>query len=151
VVFMNSLTAVSLARWSTATGRELGGKIAVAVLEDMIENGMSPWGEPYYKELPSLKRVAAGTVLVELAAHVCMLTGETKYLRPLLPALENLLSGGVGTAKAKTPMRDGMFLDPRLMVPSGKSVAMTLPAVLQFIAVSGSEKLARSIDYSLEL
>jgi len=152
-VFMNALTAVSLARWSIGTGRELGGKIAVAVADDLIENGMTQWAQPYYKELPSVKRISAGTVLIELGAFAFALTAERKYLESLLPALEAALtsSGYHLGAYRKMPIRHGIRRICEAEPKGGKSFAMSLPAVLQFIAVSGSEKLAKSLDYSLEL
>ncbi len=152
-IFMNALTGVSLARWSIATGRELGGKVAVAVADDLIANGMTAWGQPYYKELPSLKRIAAGTVAIELGAYAFALTGERKYLQAFLPALEAALttSGYHLGAYRKVPIRHGIRRLCEAEPKGGKSFAMSLPAVLQFIALSGSEKLAKSLDYSLEL
>jgi hypothetical protein len=153
VPFMNALTGVSLALWHLATGNEAAREIAVAVADDIIENATLPWGLPYYKELPSLKRGTAGLIAVELYSYAYRLTRDRKYLEAGLPALEEglTLHGYHLGAKIKREMTNGLYLVSRPEPKGGKSFAMGLNAVLQFISVSGSEKLARGLDYRLEL
>jgi len=153
VTFMNALTGTSLAMWGIETGSDRAKQIAVAVADDIIENGMTAFGLPYYKELPSLRRATAGVMSIELFAYAHRLTGERKYLEAGLPILEQWTLGGRAPAVtfAKRAMTNGLYLTPVLFPSNSKSVGVVTPAVLGFVAAAKSETLARSLDYQLEL
>ena len=81
------------------------------------------------------------------------MTGDRKYLEAGLPILESSLkldSYHPG-AQIKKEMTNGLYFVNHPEAKGGKAFAMELNAVMQFIAVSGSEKLAKGLDYQLEL
>ena len=153
VNFMNAITGTSLAMWGIETGSERAKRIAVAVADDILANGMTVFSLPYYKELPSLRRVAAGVMVLELLAYAFRLTGDRKYLSAGLPSLAEWLATGRtgGTAFIKRSMKNGLYLEPVLFPSDSKSVGVCFPAVLGFLAAAKSETLVRQLDGALEL
>jgi PcRGLX-like N-terminal RIFT barrel domain len=153
VNFMNALTGTSLAMWGIETGSDRAKQIAVAVADDIIENGMTVFGLPYYKELPSLRRTTAGIMAMQLFAYAYTLTGDKKYLEAALPSVEDWMANSQTSAfgYVKQAMKNGLFLEPKPFPPNTKSFAVSMPAMLQFIAASGSETLAKKLDFQLEL
>jgi hypothetical protein len=146
VNFMNALTGVSLAMWGLATGSARAKQIAVAVADDIIENGMTVFGLPYYKELPSLRRAGAGVMSMQLFAFTHRISGDAKYLDAGRPSLETWLEAGAGTGFTKEPMTNGLYLRPALFPGTSKNFAVSMPAVLEFIA-AGGEELAKAYDF----
>jgi hypothetical protein len=118
-----------------------------------VERGMTPWGVPYYKELPSLKRTAASAMFVEALSWAYRLRPERRYLEAALPSLESLprTEGYHLGAFRKVPVKNGLLFIVESEPRGGKAFANSLTGALQFVAVAGSEKLARSLDYCLEL
>ena len=151
VNFMNALTGTSLAMWGIETGSERAKQIAVAVADDIIEHGLTVFGLPYYKELPSLRRLGAGVMVVELLAYVYRLTGDRKYVEAGLPSVEDWMENGLRPSDGyvKREMVNGLYLEPRLFPANTKTFGVCAPAVLGFVAAAKSEKLARSLDYLL--
>jgi hypothetical protein len=149
VTFMNAITGTSLAMWGLATDSERAKQIAVAVADDIIEHGMTVFGLPYYKELPSLRRLTAGIMAVQLFAYAYELTGQGKYLEAGMPSLEDWLergrSGPFGFVKRE--MKNGLFLEAKPFPPNTKSFGVCMPAVLQFIAAARGRALADRFDY----
>ncbi len=152
-VFMNALTATSLALWSLETGSARGMRLALGIVDDLAANAMTPFGVPYYKELPSLKVATAGSMFVEALSYAYRLAPERRYLEAGLPALEELPSteGYHLGAFRKLPVKNGLLQAVESEPKGGKTFANSLVAALQFVALSGSEKLARGLDYGLEL
>jgi hypothetical protein len=142
VNFMNALTGTSLAMWGLATGSDRAKQTAVAVADDIIENGMTVFGLPYYKELPSLRRARAGIMSVQLFAFAYRLTGDAKYLDAGRPGLEAWLEGGGRTGFTKEPMTNGLYLRPALFPATSKAFAVSMPAALEHIAAGGAERAA---------
>ncbi|MBA4387321.1 MAG: hypothetical protein C0404_05025 [Verrucomicrobia bacterium] len=153
VVFMNALTATSMAMWAFETGSKRAKKLVMAIADDLVENGMTPWGVPYYKELPSLKVATAGFVFVELMSWAYRLSGDKRYLEAGLPALEELprTEGYHLGAFRKQPIKNGLLMLVESEPAGGKLFAHALAGTLQFVAGSGSKKLAGMLDYQLRL
>ena len=153
VNFMNALTATSLAMWGLETGSERAKQIAAAVADDIIANGMTVFGLPYYKELPSLRRLGAGVMVIELLAYAYRLTGDRTYLEAGLPSVEDWMSCGLtgSIGYVKREMTNGLYLEPKPFPTNTKTFGVCAPAVLGFVAAAGSEKLADQLDFRLEL
>jgi hypothetical protein len=150
---MNALTATSLAMWSLESGSQRAKKLALAIADDLVGNGMTPWGVPYYKELPSLKVATAGFVFVELMSWAHRLSGDKRYLEAALPALEELprTEGYHLGAFRKRAIRNGLLMLVESEPAGGKLFAHALAGTLQFVAGSGSKTLAAMLDYQLKL
>ena len=153
VVFMNALTATSLALWSLETGSARAKRIALSVVDDLVANGMTSYGVPYYKELPSLKRATASSMLVEALSYAYRLSHDRCYLEAGLPSLDSLqrTEGYHPGAFRKLPIRNGLLMIVESEPHGGKAFAVQVAGTLQFVALAGSEKLTRGLDYSLEL
>jgi hypothetical protein len=153
VTFMNAITGTSLAKWGIETGSEQAKRIAIAVADDILANGMTVFGLPYYKELPSLRRTRAGIMALGLFACVHRLTGDRKYLEAGLPSLEQwMTSGRTGSMTfMKRAMKNGLYLAPVVFPPNSKSVGVCFPAVLEFLAAARGTNLAKNLDWRLEL
>jgi hypothetical protein len=84
VPFMISLTVNSFARYLLIEDDpELVSRIEQLIVEtvdDMLEHCLGPDGVAYYKELPSLRRVAPTQHFLEALAHAYRITGEVHYL-----------------------------------------------------------------------
>ena len=151
--FMNAVAGCSLAMWAQETGSKRAEQIVTAVADDIIENGMTVFGLPYYKDLPSLRRLTAGTMIIQLFGYACALTGNRKYIEAGLPGLEDWLAGGTAGASAfiKKKMTNGLFLSAVPAVPDSKLFSVSMPAVLGFISAAGSRGLTDQIDFSLRI
>jgi len=81
VTFMISLTANSLARYLLIEDDERVKKLIVETVDDLIEHCLGPDGIFYYKELPSLRHIAATPHALEALTHAYRLTGNQEYLK----------------------------------------------------------------------
>ena len=152
-IFMNALTATSLAMWATATGSTRARQLALAIAADLATHGMTPWGLPYYKELPSLRVASAGAMFVEAMSWAYRLGGDRRLLEAALPALEDMLhteSYHLGAFR-KRAITNGLLMLVELEPAGGKMFAFSLVGALQLVAVARDEELARRLDYQLRL
>ncbi len=81
VVFMIALTMNSLARYLLLEEDQRVKDLIVAVCDDLIAHCLAPGGIFYYKELPSLRRIAPTVHSFECLAHAYRFSGDEKYLR----------------------------------------------------------------------
>ncbi|MBN1312602.1 MAG: hypothetical protein JXB30_14395 [Anaerolineae bacterium] len=81
VTFMISLTANSLARYLLIEDDEHVKRLIVETVDDLIEHCLGPDGIFYYKELPSLRHIAATPHVLEALTHAYRLTGNLEYLK----------------------------------------------------------------------
>jgi hypothetical protein len=81
VTFMISLTVNSFARYLLIEHDERVKKLIVETMDDLIEHCLGPDGIFYYKELPSLRYIAATPHVLEALTHAYRLTGNQDYLK----------------------------------------------------------------------
>jgi len=81
VVFMIALTMNSLARYLLLEDDERVKKLIAHVMDDLIAHCTLPGGIFYYKELPSLRRVAPTVHSIESLTHAYRFTGDLRYLK----------------------------------------------------------------------
>jgi hypothetical protein len=81
VPFMISLTVNSFARYLLIEDDERVKKMIVETIDDLLAHCIGPDGIAYYKELPSLRRVAPTPHLVEALTHAFRITGDERYLK----------------------------------------------------------------------
>jgi hypothetical protein len=153
VPFMNALTAVSLAQWYLETGNKTARDISVFVATDLMEYATDSWGLPFYKELPSLKRVLPVGIILELYAYAYHFTKDRRFLEAGLPILEQNVSMDIYHLGAgiKNEAPNGMYLETYLEPHGGKHFANSMTGVFLFVALAESEKLIASLDHSLRL
>lgn len=88
-------------------------RMVISAMDDLIEHCLMPDGRFYYKELPSLERRGAGTLVLEALAHAWALTGDAKYLRAGMTSFElSLEEEMAGWSGAKYTDGDAV-IDPR--------------------------------------
>lgn len=92
VPFMVALTLNSLARYLLVEEDERIERLIVETVDDMIEHCLGPDGIFYYKELPSLRRVAPTPHMLEALAYAGRITGKDEYLK--VAARQFALMGG---------------------------------------------------------
>jgi len=81
VVFMIALTMNSLARYLLLEEDQRVKDLIVAACDDLIAHCLAPGGIFYYKELPSLRRIAPTVHSFECLAHAYRFSGDERYLR----------------------------------------------------------------------
>ena len=151
--FMNAVVAISLAMWSQETGSKQAEQIVTAIADDIIENGMTAFGLPYYKDLPSVRRMTAGIMIIQMLGCAYALTRDPKYINAGLPGLEDWMAGGNsnGLGRIKKAITNGLFLDCKPMSSDSKLFSVSMPAVLGFIAAADNPELTAQLDYSLKV
>lgn len=153
VVFMNAITATSLAMWAIETGSARAKQLVLAIADDLVTNGLTSWGLPYYKELPSLRVATAGEMFVEAMSWAYRLSGERRHLEAALPAMENMLhteSYHLGAFR-KRAIKNGLLMRVELEPAGGKMFAFSLVGALQLVAVADSPELAQMLDFQLRI
>ena len=78
---MMSLTVNSLARYLHIEDDERVRALIVATVDDMLEHCIGPDGIFYYKELPSLRRVAPTPHVLEALTYAYRISGDERYLK----------------------------------------------------------------------
>lgn len=157
VNFMNALTLVSLSRYHRYAPSDDVKRLILAETDDMIANGRNANGLFYYKELPSLGRQRSTLLPLQLLGEAYRLSGDRKYLEAGLPELRRAVdSGGLrlyvhGGAAEKIAGPTGGYTRALLYVSGGKSVAVQLLPVLEFLSAAGDPGLIRQIDSPLRL
>jgi len=92
VPFMVALTLNSLARYLLVEKDEGIERLIVETVDDMLDHCLGPDGIFYYKELPSLRRVAPTPHMLEALAYAGRITGKDEYLK--VAARQFALMGG---------------------------------------------------------
>ncbi|MEK7406759.1 MAG: hypothetical protein AAB225_16915 [Acidobacteriota bacterium] len=157
VIFMNSLTLVSLARYYLQFPDEELKRVLLEETDDMIRHGRNANGLFIYKELPSLKHQGSTAMMLQALAYAYLISGDRRYLEAGLPELEyQILNGNLrfmvhtGAAeKFATPV--GGYSRPLLYVQGGKFVGVSLMPMIEFLHIAGSPELARQLDFQLRL
>jgi len=105
-------------------------RMVISAVDDLIEHCLMPDGRFYYKELPSLERRGAGTLVLEALAHAWELTGDDRYLRAGITSFElSLEEQMAGWTGAKYTDGDAV-IDPR--GPGPKAFAAYFMPIARF-------------------
>jgi len=157
VVFMNSLTLVSLARYHRRFPDEALRQLILAETDDLIRNGRNRNGLFYYKELPSLQRQASTVMILQLSGEAFRLSGDARYLEAGLPDLEHYLGNLSGrfivhSGAAEKFVHPGGGSTRTLFYPlGGKALGTALGPILEFLDAAKDTRLARNLDWQLKL
>ncbi|MCM1113647.1 MAG: glycoside hydrolase family 127 protein [Muribaculum sp.] len=87
-------------------------ELMLRAVDDLIENSyMEKFGCFYYKELPSLNRIGANTLLLEALAIAYELTGNAEYLKPGIETFKRVTAEPVpGAVGAKRHVQDAVIV-----------------------------------------
>jgi hypothetical protein len=157
VVFMNSLTLASLARYYRYVPGEPLKKLILAETDDLIRYGRNRNGLFYYKELPSLQRQGSTVMILQLLGEAFRLSGDRRYLQAGLPDLEHflrtldgrfLIHGG---AAEKFAHPGGGYSRTLYYPHGGKSLGTAFGPIFEFLDAAKDTGLARNLDWRLAL
>lgn len=98
VPFMISIAIISLMRYYSICKDEKIKEMMIDAADDLVENAYLESGYFYYKELPSLKRNAGNTTLLEALVIAYELTGKASYLNYGFETFKGAVGGGSYTA-----------------------------------------------------
>ncbi len=110
VPFMIAIAASSLMRYYHIKPNESIRKMILDAVDDLLDNALMDNGLFYYKELPSLRRLGANTLVLEALAYAYELTGDRKYLEAGLPTFNEYLNKPLGWGASKSKIKDGILL-----------------------------------------
>ncbi len=157
VVFMNSITLVSLARYHLQFPDPELKALILDETRDMIKHGRNANGLFIYKELPSLKHQGSTAMVLQALAYAYLLSGDRQFLEAGLPELEyQILTGNLrfmvhtGAAENFASPAAG-YSRPMFYVQGGKFVGVSLMPMIEFLHIANSPGLARQLDFRLEL
>jgi len=91
VPFMITVAANSLMCYYRLRPQERVKSMVVTAMQDLLDNCLMPDGLFYYKELPSLQRRSAGSLVLEGLAHAYNLTGDDRFIREGMPTFAQAL------------------------------------------------------------
>ncbi|MCC8013897.1 MAG: glycoside hydrolase family 127 protein [Eubacterium sp.] len=116
VPFMISIAIISLMRYYIICKDEKIKDMMVDAADDLVENAYLDSGYFYYKELPSLKRTAGNTTLLEAMVIAYELTGKASYLKYGFETFKGAVGNG-----SYTPLSFGKKVDEDAIIISGNS------------------------------
>jgi hypothetical protein len=157
VVFMNSLTLVSLARYHRRFPDEQLKRMILEETDDLIRNTRNANGLFFYKELPSLEFQGATLLILDLLGEAYRLSSEAKYLEAGLPELEYFLANMNGRfevhtgASEKFPHSGGGYARTLFYPPGGKFIGIALTPLIEFLDAAKDTRLAQQLDWQLRL
>ena len=145
VPFMISLTVNSFARYLLVADDERVKELVLKTVDDMLEHCMGADGIPYYKELPSLRRSAPTSHLLEALTHAYRFSGDSQYLKIATRVFAALSEGSV-----EAP-RGPKFIDSSGAVignmGGGRVFASTFPSILVYACQAGPEGFLDWYEY----
>ncbi|MEN6603715.1 MAG: hypothetical protein ABFD86_14990 [Bryobacteraceae bacterium] len=157
VVFMNSLTLVSLARYHRRFPDEELKRVILEETDDLIRNTRNANGLFFYKELPSLEFQGATLLVLQLLGEAYRLSGDTKYLEAGLPEIEYFLANMNGRfeihtgASEKFAHSGGGYTRTLFYPPGGKFIGISLTPLVEFLEAAKATRLAENLDWQLRL
>jgi hypothetical protein len=157
VVFMNSLTLVSLVRYQRQFPDEQLKKMILEETDDLLRNTRNANGVFFYKELPSLKFQGASLLVLQLLGEAYRLSGDTKYLEAGLPEVEYFLANMNGRflihsgASEKFAHSGGGYTRTLFYPPGGKLIGTTLTPLIEFLDAAKDTRIAEQLDWQLRL
>ncbi|MCC6858766.1 MAG: hypothetical protein IT158_09400 [Bryobacterales bacterium] len=154
VVFMNSLTLTSLARYLRYVPDPELREAVLAEARDLVREGRNANGLFYYKELPSLRHQGATLLHLETLAHAYRLSGDRGFLAAGLPDLERALAERffIHTGAAEKFLDDGGGYTRALSYPQGgKAMGTDFLPVLEFLYAARDPGLIRQTDFQFRL
>ena len=151
VPFMIAIAVNALGRYYWVTGDERIKKCVVEVVDDLIEHCLRPDGIFYYKELPSLKRPAASSLLLESLTFAYEFTGKTSYLEVARRQLSYLQDtdflGSRSYYVAKKEIDGDAVVKAADRVSANRILGPSLVPLLRFLAAAGKEGILDSLDW----
>lgn len=157
VLFMKSLTLVSLARYYRYVPDESVKRLVLEETDDLIRNGRNRNGVFYYKELPSLKHQGATCLVLQLLAEAYELSRDRKYIEAGLPELEYQLVNLNGRFEIHTGAAEkfahsgGGYSRVLFYPPGGKYLGTNLAPILEFLHAARDTDLAKQVDWQFKL
>ena len=101
VVFMISLTVNSFARYLLIEQDKRIHELIVQTMDDLLEHCLGIDGIFYYKELPSLKRIAPTAHALEALTYAWRITGNDRYLKVAARQFMALVERPIGSQGGK--------------------------------------------------
>jgi len=101
VVFMISLTVNSFARYLLIEDDERVKNLIVKTMDDLLAHCLGPDGIFYYKELPSLRRLAPTPHVLEALTYAYRITGQEDYLKVAARQFAALVEQPIGAEGGK--------------------------------------------------
>jgi hypothetical protein len=157
VVFMNSLTLVSLARYHRRFPDEALRRLILAETDELIRNARNRNGLFFYKELPSLRRQTSNMLILQLLGEAFRLSGDARYLEAGLPELEHFLGNlsgrfAIHSGAAEKFVHSGGGSTRTLFYPlGGRSLGTSMSPIFEFLDAAKDTRLARNLDWQLKL
>lgn len=157
VVFMNSLTLVSLGRYHRHFPDEQLKKLILDETDDLIRNTRNANGLFFYKEVPSLEFQSATLLVLQLLGEAYRLSGDEKYLEAGLAEVEYFLANMNGRfqihtgASEKFAHSGGGYTRTLFYPPGGKCIGTNLTPLLEFLDAAKNTLLAPQLDWQLKL
>lgn len=96
IPFMISIAINSLMRYYSVNKDSKIKDMVLEAIDDIIDNCLLDNGLFYYKELPSLQRLANNPSVLEALSYAFELTGDKKYLLAGMETFKGYVSSGVG-------------------------------------------------------
>ena len=140
VPFMIAVAVNSLMCYHRVRPEARVAEMVEAAMRDLIAHSLMPDGRFYYKELPSLHRRGANTLVLQALAHAYDLTGDAAFLEAGLPAFELALTHteGGGYTGSKFVAGDAVVW-PQGSGP--KAFAANAPPILAFARAAAAAGL----------
>ncbi len=91
VPFMITVAVNSLMCYYRVRPQDRVRRMVIIAMEDLLQNCLMADGLFYYKELPSLQRRSAGTLVLEGLAHAYSLTDDDRFIHAGMPTFEQAL------------------------------------------------------------
>jgi len=110
VPFMIAIAVGSLMRYHRVKPSAETKTMIVDAVDDLIANCILDNGLFYYKELPSLRRPTANTIVLEALASAYELTGDKKYLLAGVPTFKANMGGTGSAGNKKEKIPDGVLV-----------------------------------------
>ena len=139
VPFMISIAVASLMRYYEIEPREDIKKMIIDAVDDMTENCILENGLFYYKELPSLRRDATNTTILEALAAAFKITGDKKYIeygKTLFRTFVNMPPAG-NFSSGKQIHGDALVSSG----PGAKGIAQAFYPVMSYYVTAVREKI----------
>ncbi len=157
VVFMNSLTLVSLARYERRFPDPALRRLILEETDDLLRTMRNANGLFVYKELPSLEFQGTSLLPLQLLGEAYRLSGDSKYLEAGLPELENFLDNMNGRFEIHTGAAEkfghsgGGYTRTLFYPPGGKFVGVCLTPLFEFLDAARETGIGRQLDWQLRV
>ncbi len=157
VVFMNSLTLASLARYNRRFPDPQLKKLILEETDDLIRNTRNANGLFIYKELPSLDRQGSTLLILQALGEAYRLSGDAKYLEAGLPQLEYFFANMNGRflihsgASEKFAHTGGGYTRTLVYPVGGKAIGTEIAPLMEFLDAAKDTRLADQLDWRFRL